>query len=115
MTPTPEEAARPEEIAREILNRDANVPNPKVSEREYIYRGLNNRNYYVEHAPTLARAYLDLLAERKRTRATLETMPAPQGFDAENVLEIVDSWERNGIAQAALERFSGPMDEGRGT
>ncbi len=68
--------------------------------------------YLRNHAPDLARAYLDLLAERARTRATLETLPAPQGFDARNVLEIVDAWEPE-IAEAALRKLQGPLHEGR--
>ena len=61
-SPTPEGAARPEEAAREILRRDARMPDyPKRSEMAWVKRGLDNRNYYVEHAPGVTRAYLDAL------------------------------------------------------
>jgi hypothetical protein len=59
-------------------------------------------------------AYLDLLAERERTRATLESLPAPAGLDADNTLEIADAWEESGIAQVALNRLSGPLHYRRG-
>ena len=106
-SPTPREgAARPEELAREVLRLEADTRGIRSAVTRWE-RGQKADAFSANHCSTIAQAYLDLLAERERTRATLEALPAPVGFDADNVLDIADSWEKAGIAQHALNRLSG--------
>lgn len=103
----------PEGAARTALERGKRVAEMPMGDKK-VFAKANVDRYYAIRGPALARAYLDLLAERERTRATLETMPAPVGFDARNCLEIVDAWEREGIAQVVLSRLNaGPSREER--